>query len=156
MKHPITKEGFEKLKEELARLKKKERPAVIKAISEARAHGDLSENAEYHAAKEKQSFIEGKIQELNARVAHAEVIDPKTLKYEKVVFGATVVLVDEKGENEKTYQLVGETESDLKNGKISVTSPVGRALIGHEVGDEVEIKTPARTITYEIMDIKYI
>ncbi|HEY5648363.1 MAG TPA: transcription elongation factor GreA, partial [Nitrospiria bacterium] len=102
MKHPITKEGFEKLKEELARLKKKERPAVIKAISEARAHGDLSENAEYHAAKEKQSFIEGKIQELNARVAHAEVIDPKTLKYEKVVFGATVVLVDEKGENEKT------------------------------------------------------
>lgn len=156
MKHPITKDGFEKLKEELARLRKTERPKVIKDISEARAHGDLSENAEYHAAKEKQSFIEGKIQELNGQIAHAEVIDPKTLKYTRIVFGATVVLVDGEGENEKTYQLVGESESDLKKGKISVTSPVGRALIGHEVGDEVKIKTPAKTVTYEIMDIKYI
>lgn len=156
MNHPITKEGFENLKAELARLRKTERPKVIKDIAEARAHGDLGENAEYHAAKEKQSFIEGKIQELNSQIAYAEVIDPKTLKYSKVVFGATVVLVDEEGKNEKTYQLVGEMESDLKQGKISVTSPVGRALIGHEVGDEVEIKTPARTITYAILDIKYI
>ncbi len=152
----MTRVGYEALQNELARLRKVERPKNIQDIAEARAHGDLSENAEYHAAKEKQGFIQGKIQEINSKIAHAEVIDPTKLKSDKVVFGATVMLIDGDGENEKTYQLVGQDEADLKVGKISVTSPVGRALIGHYVGDEVSIKTPAKTVTYEIMDIKFI
>ncbi|HUK55529.1 MAG TPA: transcription elongation factor GreA [Nitrospiria bacterium] len=153
MRVPITKKGFEQLRDELDRLRKTERPKVIQAIAEARAHGDLSENAEYHAAKERQSFVEGRIKELETKMANAEIIETGRLTADKVVFGATVTLLEADGKTKKKYMLVGEDESDLKNGKISVTSPVGKALIGHKVGDEVTITTPARTVTYEILDI---
>jgi len=153
MRVPITKKGFEQLREELDRLKKVERPKVIQLITEARAHGDLSENAEYHAAKERQSFVEGRIKELQTKMADAEIIHVDQLKSDKVVFGATVVLLDEDGKTKKKYTLVGQDESDLKNGKISVISPVGKALIGHKVGDEVTINTPAKTVSYEILSI---
>jgi transcription elongation factor GreA len=153
MRVPITKQGFGQLREELDRLKRKERPKVIQAISEARAHGDLSENAEYHAAKERQSFVEGRIKELETRMANAEIIETDRLTAEKVVFGATVVLLDEDGKTKKKYTLVGQDESDLKTGRISVVSPVGKALIGHKVGDEVTITTPAKTVTFEILGI---
>jgi transcription elongation factor GreA len=153
MRVPITKQGFEQLRDELDRLKKSERPKVIQAIAEARAHGDLSENAEYHAAKERQSFVEGRIKELETRMANAEIIKTDNLSSEKVVFGATVVLLDEDGKTKKKYTLVGQDESDLKSGRISVVSPVGKALIGHKVGDEVTITTPAKTVTYEILGI---
>ena len=155
MRVPITKKGFEQLRDELDRLKKVERPKVIQAIAEARAHGDLSENAEYHAARERQSFVEGRIQELGTKMADAEIIDTARLKSDKVVFGATVVLLDGDGKTKKKYRLVGQDESDLKNGKISVISPVGKALIGHKVGDEVTITTPAKTVTYEILEISF-
>jgi transcription elongation factor GreA len=153
MRVPITKKGFENLRDELDRLKKVERPKVIQDIAEARAHGDLSENAEYHAAKERQSFVEGRIKELATKMANAEIINIDQLKSDKVVFGATVVLLDEDGKTKKKYMLVGQDESDLKNGKISVISPVGKALIGHKVGDEVTITTPAKTVSYEILKI---
>jgi transcription elongation factor GreA len=153
MRVPITKQGFEQLRDELDRLRKKERPIVIQAISEARAHGDLSENAEYHAAKERQSFVEGRIKELETKMANAEIIQTGNLSSDKVVFGATVVLLDEDGKTKKKFTLVGQDESDLKNGRISVVSPVGKALIGHKVGDEVTITTPARVVTYEILKI---
>ena len=155
MRIPITKKGFEQLREELDRLKKVERPKVIQAIAEARAHGDLSENAEYHAARERQSFVEGRIKELGTKMADAEIINTDQLKSDKVVFGATVVLLDEDGRTKKKYRIVGQDESDLKDGKISVTSPVGKALIGHKVGDEVTINTPAKTVSYEILEISF-
>lgn len=155
MRIPITKKGFEQLREELDRLKKVERPKVIQAIAEARAHGDLSENAEYHAARERQSFVEGRIKELGTKMANAEIINTDQLKSDKVVFGATVVLLDGDGRTKKKYRLVGQDESDLKNGKISVISPVGKALIGHKVGDEVTINTPAKTVSYEILEISF-
>jgi transcription elongation factor GreA len=155
MRVPITKKGFERLRDELDRLKKVERPKVIQSIAEARAHGDLSENAEYHAAKERQSFVEGRIKELGTKMANAEIINVDQLKSDKVVFGATVVLLEEDGKTKKKYMLVGQDESDLKNGRISVISPVGKALIGHKVGDEVTITTPVKTVSYEILKISF-
>ena len=155
MRVPITKKGFENLRDELDRLKKVERPKVIQDIAEARAHGDLSENAEYHAAKERQSFVEGRIKELATKMANAEIINIDQLKSDKVVFGATVVLLEEDGKTKKKYMLVGQDESDLKTGKISVISPVGKALIGHKVGDEVTITTPVKTVSYEILGITF-
>lgn len=152
---PMTPEGYEKLKEELERLIKIERPAIIKAIAEARAHGDLSENAEYHAAREKQSFIEGRIQELQAKLSRAQVIDPSKINHNKVAFGAKVRVLDLETEEEKEFHLVGPDEADVKNGKISITSPVGKALIGKEVGEEVIIKAPAKTLNYEIISISF-
>lgn len=154
---PITKRGAELLKEELHRLKTKERPAVINAIAEARAQGDLSENAEYDAAKEKQSFIEGRIAELEGKLSAAQIIDPTTLDAEgRVVFASTVDLEDlESGQN-VTYQIVGEDEADLKQLKISVTSPIARALIGKYAGDVVEVNAPSGPREYEILEVKYI
>lgn len=155
MKRPMTKEGFNKLKEELERLKKIERPKNIQDIAEARAHGDLSENAEYSAAKERQSFIAGRMQELEYKIAIAEVIDSSSFTSDKVVFGAVVSLIDLfKGEAKK-YKIVGEDEVDLKNGKISLASPVGKALIGNKVGDIVTIKAPAGDREYEIQGISF-
>jgi len=152
---PMTPEGYKKLKEELDRLIKIERPAIIKAIAEARAHGDLSENAEYHAAREKQSFIEGRIQELQAKLSRAYVIDPSKINQNKVAFGAKVRVIDLDTDEEKEFMLVGTEEADVKNGKISITSPVGKALIGKEVGDNVTIKAPAKTLNYEIISISF-
>jgi transcription elongation factor GreA len=151
----MTEEGYRNLQEELKRLVRVERPRVVQDIAEARSHGDLSENAEYDAAKNRQSFIEGRIQELNDKIARAQVINPATLNSDKVVFGASVTLYDVDAEAEVTYQLVGEDEADLKHGKISVTSPVGRALIGHRLEDEVCIKVPSGLRTYEIIAIEF-
>ncbi|MBA2848992.1 transcription elongation factor GreA [Thermosulfuriphilus ammonigenes] len=152
---PFTKEGFDALKDELRRLQNIERPKVIKAIEEARAHGDLSENAEYHAAKERQAHLEGRIQELQDRLARAEVIEPQNDPPDRVIFGVTVRLFNLDTEEEVEYKLVGPYESDVSESKISVTSPLGRALIGRSVGDEVEVKTPSGIKTYEILDITY-
>jgi transcription elongation factor GreA len=152
-KIPMTKKGYEMLQAELDRLRKVERPKNIKEIEEARGHGDLSENAEYHAAKERQGFIECRMQELQGKIASAQVIDTSRLSNEKVVFGATVVLLDQDSEEEKRYTLVGTDEADLKDGKISVLSPVGKALIGHTTGDVVTIRVPAGTVDYEILEI---
>ena len=155
MKRPITKEGYQKLKDELERFKKIERPKNIQDIVEARAHGDLSENAEYSAAKERQSYIAGRMADLEHRLATSEIIDTSRLDSSKVVFGATVKLIDLfKGESKK-YTIVGEDEADLKNGKISLSSPVGRALIGNKVGDVVTIKAPAGDREYEIQGISF-
>jgi transcription elongation factor GreA len=153
-KVPMTKEGYEKLKQELDRIIKVERSKNIKDIEEARAHGDLSENAEYHAAKERQGHLDAKKRELEHKLANAQIIDVSKLSNEKVVFGATVVLADTDSGETKKYTLVGQEEADLKKGKISVQSPVGRALIGHKVGDVVTIKTPAKTVEYEIQEIQ--
>lgn len=154
---PITKRGAELLKEELHRLKTKERHAVINAISEARAQGDLSENAEYDAAKEKQSFIEGRIQDLEGKLGAAQIIDPLLLDAEgRVVFASTVYLEDLESEQKVTYQIVGEDEADLKELKVSITSPIARALIGKSAGDVVEVKAPAGIREYEIIEVKYI
>ncbi len=152
-KIPMTKEGYEKLKQELDRIIKVERPKNIKDIEEARAHGDLSENAEYHAAKERQGHLDAKKRELEHKLAHAQIIDVSKLSNEKVVFGATVTLADSETGDVKKYTLVGQEEADLKKSKISVQSPVGKALIGHRVGDVVTIRTPARTVEYEIQEI---
>jgi len=152
---PLTKESFEALQEELKRLIRVERPKVIQDIAEARAHGDLSENAEYDAAKNRQGFIEGRIQELNGKLARAYVVDLSNMKPDKVVFGSTVTLYDTASEDEITYKIVGEDEADIKLGKISCTSPVGKALIGHKLDDSVKVKVPAGTKEYEIIDIKY-
>ena len=154
-KIPMTKKGFDRLQDELERLRKVERPRNIKDIEEARGHGDLSENAEYHAAKERQGFIECRMQELQGKLALSQVIDTSKLSNEKVVFGATVVLLDQDSEEEKKYTLVGTDEADLKEGKISVISPVGKALIGHRVGDVVSIRVPAGTVDYEVLDISF-
>jgi transcription elongation factor GreA len=153
MSTPMTKEGYDQLRKELERLRKEERPRVITAIAEARSHGDLSENAEYSAAKERQSFIEGRINEIETKLANAQVIE-STGSTETVVFGMTVVIKDVNDGGHRTYRLVGQDESDLQSGKISVQSPVGRALIGRRKGDTVEVKTPARLIMYEIIEIR--
>ena len=150
---PLTPDGYRKLQAELERLMKVQRPQNIQAIAEARAHGDLSENAEYHAAKEQQSFIAGRIQELQGKIAMAQVIDPATIKQSKVAFGAKVKVLDVEADTEYVFILVGPEEADVKQGKISISSPVGRALIGKDVGDTVTIKAPARTIEYEIVEI---
>lgn len=152
---PITVEGFQKLKDELDRLIKIERPAVIQAIAEARAHGDLSENAEYHAAKEKQGFIEARIKELQMKIALAEVIDPKKVNQSSVAFGAKVRVVDIEAGEEYEFILVGPEEADIKQKKISISSPVGKALLGKKVGDIAVVKAPARTIEYEIVEISF-
>jgi transcription elongation factor GreA len=152
---PITPAGYQKLQEELQRLLKVDRPENIKNISEARAHGDLSENAEYHAAKEQQSFLEGRIQELKTRLALADVIDPAKISQSKIAFGAKVRVVDLDTDEKKTFSLVGPDEADVKSGKISISSPVGRALLNKEIGDIVNIKAPAKTLEYEILEIKF-
>ena len=151
----MTPEGYQKLQEELERLLKVDRPKNIKDIAEARAHGDLSENAEYHAAKERQSFIEGKIIELKTKLALADVIDPTKISQGSAGFGAKVKVFDLSTEEEKTFMLVGPDEADAKNGRISISSPVGKALLRKEVGDVVNIKAPARTIEYEILEINF-
>ncbi|HXX81845.1 MAG TPA: transcription elongation factor GreA, partial [Thermodesulfovibrionales bacterium] len=152
---PVTPEGFQKLQEELDRLIKVERPKNIQAIAEARAHGDLSENAEYHAAKERQSFLEGRIQELQGKLSLAEVIDPSKINQSRVAFGAKVKVLDTEAGEEYTFILVGAEEADVKQGKISISSPVARALLGKEIGDTVTIKAPARTMEYEILEISF-
>ena len=153
-KIPLTRAGYDKLGAELKQLKSVERPAIIRAISEAREHGDLSENAEYHSAKEKQGFIEGRIKELEGLMGRAEVIDPAKLSG-SVKFGATIQLVDEDTDEEKTYQIVGEYEADIEAGKLNIKSPLARALIGKEQGDSVEVRTPGGEKSYEILDIRY-
>lgn len=154
-KVPMTAEGHERLEAELKILKHEERPAVIKAIEEARAHGDLSENAEYHAAKDQQGFIEARIQDIEGKVSRAEVIDPKDLSGDTVVFAATVSIADEDDKLSK-YQIVGVDEVDVSAGKISFISPIGRALIGRKVGDEIEVKTPQGEIYYEITNVDFV
>lgn len=154
---PITKRGAELLKQELARLKSKDRPAVINAISEARAQGDLSENAEYDAAKERQSFIEGRIADLESKLSAAQIIDPALLDADgRVVFASTVCLEDLESGEKVTYQIVGMDEADLKENKVSVTSPIARALIGKYAGDVVEVQAPSGVREYEILDVRYI
>jgi len=156
-KVPLTSRGAEKLRDELQQLKSVKRPAVIKAIAEARAHGDLKENAEYHAAREQQSFIEGRINDIEGKLSNAQVIDVTQMSASgKVVFGATVDLSDEDSGKEVTYQIVGEDEADIKANRISITSPIARALIGKVEGDTAEVKTPGGIKTYEILAVKYI
>jgi transcription elongation factor GreA len=155
IKVPMTVTGFSRMQEELRRLKTVDRPAVIRAIAEAREHGDLSENAEYHAARERQSFIEGRVLELEDKIARAEVIDVKKLNGSAVKFGATVVLADEETDEETKYQLVGEDEADIKQGMLSVTSPLGRALIGKALGESVEVTTPRGAKSYEIVGVLF-
>jgi len=152
---PMTKESFDALQEELKRLIREERPKVIQDIAEARSHGDLSENAEYDAAKHRQGFIEGRIQELKDKLARAYVVDLSNLKPDKVVFGATVTLFDTAAEEEVTYRIVGEDEADIRLGKMSCSSPVGKALIGHRLDDTVKVKVPSGLKEYEIVDIRY-
>jgi transcription elongation factor GreA len=154
---PITTRGAQLLKEELHRLKTVERHAVVQAIAEARAQGDLSENAEYEAAKDKQGFIEGRIQEIEGKLAAAQVIDPSSLNAAgKVVFGATVDLEDEATGTAVTYQIVGDDEADLKQGRISISSPIARALIGKDVGAVADVQAPGGVKSYEIVDVRYI
>jgi transcription elongation factor GreA len=153
-KVPMTKEGYDKIKKDLDHLMKVERPKNIRDIEEARGHGDLSENAEYHAAKERQGHIDAKKRELEYKLSNAQIIDVSKLTNEKVVFGTTVTLADTDTGETKRYTLIGQEEADLKKGKISVQSPVGKALIGHKVGDVVTIKTPAKTVEYEIQEIE--
>ncbi|MBL8529850.1 MAG: transcription elongation factor GreA [Burkholderiales bacterium] len=156
-KIPLTVTGAELLRAELARLKSADRPAVINAIAEARAHGDLSENAEYHAAKERQSFIEGRIAELEAKLGNAQIINPVLLDADgRCVFGATVELEDMDSREVVTYQIVGEDEADIKLGKISITSPLARALVGKYAGEVAEVQAPGGLREYEILDVKYI
>jgi transcription elongation factor GreA len=154
-KFPITLAGFKRLEEEIKHLKTVERGAVIKAIAEARAHGDLKENAEYHAARDKQSFVEGRILELEDKMARAEVVDVSALSGKTVKFGATVKLLDEDSEKEVTYQIVGEYEADLENGKISITAPIARAMIGKNEGDSIEVHTPKGERAYEILAVAF-
>ena len=153
-KIPLTRAGFAALDDELKKLKSVERPAVIRAIAEAREHGDLSENAEYHAAREKQSFIEGRIKEVESIIGRAEVIDPSKFTG-SIKFGATVTLVDEDTDEERTYQIVGEPEADIEKGRLNVRSPLARALIGKDEGDSVEVRTPGGQRSYEILRITY-
>lgn len=154
---PLTVTGAEKLRAELHQLKSVERPAVINAIAEARSHGDLSENAEYDAAKERQGFIESRIAEVEAKLSNAQIIDPTLLDADgRCVFGATVELEDMDASQTMTYQIVGDDEADLKQGKISISSPIARALIGKSAGDVVEVNTPGGTREYEILDVRYV
>ena len=155
-KIPITNIGFEKLEEELKKLKSVERPTVIKSIAEAREHGDLSENAEYHAAKEKQSFIEGRIADLENKISRAEVIITKKLKSNKVIFGATVTLGEIGKKKQISYQIVGTEEADVENGKISISSPLARALLGKKVDDSVEVYSPGGSKEYEVENIEFL
>ena len=152
----MTAEGYQALDDDLKRLKTLERPAVIAAISEARAHGDLSENAEYHAAKERQGWIEGQIADIEDRMARAQVIDVSRLSGSQVKFGATVSVVDEDTEDQARYQIVGEHEADVRAGRISITSPIARAMIGKEPGDVVEVNTPGGVKAYEIVNVEWI
>jgi transcription elongation factor GreA len=154
---PITARGAEALRVELRKLKSEDRPNVIKAIAEARAHGDLSENAEYHAAREQQGFIEGRIQELEGKLGNAEIIDVTQMENTgKVIFGATIDLEDEDSGAKQTYQIVGEDEADIKAGRISVGSPIARALVGKSEGDSVEVTTPGGKRSYEIIAVRYL
>ena len=155
-KLPITAAGHVALEEELKQRQAVERPRIIEAIAEARSHGDLSENAEYHAAKESQSLNEGRIAELEDKLARAEVIDVSKLSGGKVKFGATVVLVDEDTEEKKTYQIVGDQEADVKSGRISISSPIARALIGKEVGDAIEVNAPGGARGYEVLEVRFV
>lgn len=153
---PITSQGAERLRVELRRLKAEDRPSIIKAIAEARSHGDLSENAEYHAAREQQSFIEGRINEIETRLANAEVIDVTRLPAnQRIVFGATVDLEDQEDGGRIAYQIVGEDEADIRRGLVSVTSPIARALVGKNQGDVIEVAAPAGPRTYEIIAVRY-
>ena len=152
----MTGEGFHALDEELKRLKTQERPTVIAAIAEARSHGDLSENAEYHAAKERQGWIEGRIAEIEDKIARAQVIDVSKLSGAQIKFGATVSVIDEDTEEAARYQIVGEHEADVRAGKVSVTSPIGRAMIGKESGDVVEVNTPGGVKAYEIVKVEWV
>lgn len=154
-KIPVTSGGFVRMEEELKRLKTTDRPAVIQAIAEAREHGDLSENAEYHAAREKQSFIEGRIEELEDKVSRAEVIDVSKLSGDTVKFGATVTIVDEDTEEETTYQIVGDYEANIEQRKLSLSAPLSRALIGKSAGDSVEVTTPKGQKSYEILEVAF-
>ncbi|MEZ5770860.1 transcription elongation factor GreA [Defluviimonas denitrificans] len=154
-KIPMTRAGHTALDKELKELKSVERPAVIKAIAEAREHGDLSENAEYHAARERQSFVEGRIKEIEAILSRADVIDTSKLSG-AIKFGATVTLVDEDSDEEKTYQIVGEAEADIERGLLNIRSPLARALIGKDAGDSVEVRTPGGDKSYEVVSIQYI
>jgi transcription elongation factor GreA len=155
-KVPMTRAGFDRMEEELKRLKGVERPAIIQAIEEARAHGDLSENAEYHAAKERQSFIEGRVIELSSKVSRAQIIDTSTMSGKTVKFGATVTVVDDDDESELKFQIVGEDEADIKEKRLSVGSPLARALIGKQVGDEVEVATPSGGKFYELLKVQFV
>jgi len=152
---PITKVGLDRLEKELRNLKTVERPAVIAAIAEARAHGDLSENAEYSAAKEKQSFIEGRIQELEAVISRAEVIEVESIRHAHITFGATVTMIDEESEEEICYQIVGDYEADITQRRISTSAPIARALIGKNVGVSVEVATPKGAKFYEVLKVEY-
>lgn len=154
--YPMTKKGFDALEAELTDLIKVQRPTVIQAIAEAREHGDLSENAEYHAAREQQSFIEGRIEELEAVTSRAQVIDPSTLSGDTVKFGATVKIVDEDTDEEKTFQIVGDYDSNSDEGRISISAPIARALIGKAEGDSVTVTTPKGQVFYEILEIKFV
>jgi len=154
-KVPMTATGFQRLQDDLKHLKGTERPAIIRAIAEAREHGDLSENAEYHAARERQSFIEGQIGEIEDKISRAEVIDASKLSGTTVKFGATVTLVDEDTDEEVSYQLVGEFEADINAGRLSITSPLARALIAKSVGDNIEVTTPGGSKAYEILKIEF-
>ncbi len=154
-KEPMTPTGYKKMKDEVEDLLKVQRPANVKAIAEARAHGDLSENAEYHAAKERQSFIVGRLQELQSKLALANVVDPATIKQDRIAFGATIKLMDLDTDEELQYILVGPYEADIKANRISIHSPIGRALIGKAEGDEVTVKAPGRTIEYEVLEIRF-
>ena len=151
----MTAGGYNRLEEELRRLKNEERPSVIKAIEVARAHGDLSENAEYHAAKERQAFIEGRLEEIESKVSRAEVIDPSTLSGTTVMFGATVTIVDEETDEESTYQIVGTEEADIKEGLLSIAAPLARALIAKSVGESVDVQAPKGSRSYEILSLAY-
>lgn len=155
MPTPITKKGYEALRAELDRLKKVERAKVIEAIAEARSHGDLSENAEYDAAKERQGFVESRIKELESKLADARIVETAGRTSDTVVFGATVQLIELDANQKKQYKLVGQDEADLKNGKISVQSPVGKALIGKRVGDQIAVTTPSKIVEYEVIEIRF-
>jgi len=154
-KIPMTKEGFERLQAELKNLKAVERPNVIEAIAEAREHGDLKENAEYHAAREKQSFIEGRIAELEAKLSRVDCIDPSTMSGEIIRFGASIKIVDEESDEEFSYQIVGEDEANFEAGRLSLTAPISRALIGKTIGDIVEVKSPKGEKSYEVLAVEY-
>jgi transcription elongation factor GreA len=154
-KIPMTVEGHQRLQDELKHLKSVERPAIIRAIAEARTHGDLAENAEYHAARERQSFIEGRLAELEDKIARAEVIDTSKLSGSVIKFGATVTLADEETDAEQTFRIVGEDEADIKDGRLSVTSPLARALIGKGQGDSVEVSTPRGPKSYEVVTVDF-
>jgi transcription elongation factor GreA len=154
-KIPMTADGYARLEEELKHLRGTERPAVIRAIAEAREHGDISENAEYHAARERQSFIEGRVAELEDKISRAEIIDPSKLTGKQVKFGATVTLIDEDTEEKAVYQIVGEDEADIKAKRLAITSPLARALVGKAVGDTVEVTTPGGSKSYEISKVAF-